>query len=92
MKLTGVSVMANANHIADAVRSVSLHLEAINLLGDVLAGVRDESGTKVYQYDFCLAFKLLAEAAQEKLGPVEEGVVSLAAFKADMNILSRAAG
>lgn len=84
--------MANADHIVDAVRSVSLHLEAINLLGDLLAGVQDHGGTKVYQYDFCLAFKLLAEAAQEKLGPVEEDVVSLAGFRADMNSLARAAG
>lgn len=73
--------MANANHILDAVQSVSLHLEAINLLGGVLAGVQDDAGTRKHQYDFCLAFRLLAESAQEKCNAAEEGVHSLLSLR-----------
>jgi hypothetical protein len=64
--------MANANHILDAVRSVSMHLEAISLLGGVLSGVIEDAGSKSHQYDFCVVFELLAQAAQEKCGAVEE--------------------
>lgn len=67
--------MAKADHISDAVESVSLHLEAIGLIADTLSGVIEDAGSKRHQYEFCLAFRLLAEAAQSKLETVHQTLV-----------------
>jgi hypothetical protein len=89
MKLLGVSVMANANHIAGAVESVSLHLESVRLLAETLSGVIEDGGSRSHQYAFCLAFELLAEAAQRHLETVHGGVQQLLPLKRDMDALSR---
>lgn len=74
--------MAGVDHIADAVGSISLHLEAIRLLSDTLQGVIEDGGTKKHQYEFCLAFVLLAEAAQSKLETVHDSIHRLVPVKA----------
>jgi hypothetical protein len=82
--------MANADHIVDSVESVSLHLSAIADLADTLTSCVDQGGTRVYQYEVCLAFRLLAEAAQSKLDAVHSGVTPLLPLKRDMDALARA--
>ncbi|KVC54844.1 hypothetical protein WI72_17075 [Burkholderia ubonensis] len=83
--------MADANLIAGSIESVSLHLEAVRRLGNVLAGVTDPGGQKPFPYDLCLAFELLAEGAQKKLDLVDSAVLDLLALKRDMDRLAKAA-
>jgi len=84
--------MANADHISDAVESVSLHLQAIRLLSDTLSGVIEDAGSRRHQYAFCLAFELLSDAAQSKLDVVHAGVAEMLPLKRDMDRLARVAG
>lgn len=66
--------MAGVDVISTTLNDVSMHLEAIRMLGSLLGGVEDRGGTKVFQYDFCVVFQLLAEAAQVKLEQAHTGV------------------
>lgn len=84
--------MADANLIAGSCESVSLHLLAIQRLGEVLTGVTDSGGTRAFPYDLCLAFSLLAESAQSKLDVVDRGITEMISLKRDMDRLAREAG
>lgn len=81
--------MADANLIAGSCESVSLHLQAIQRLGEVLSGVTDSGGSRSFPYDLCLAFALLAEDALCKLDVVDRGITEMIALKRDMDRLSR---
>ena len=78
-----LSCADRASQSLELCRSVSLHLEAIHLLGSRLAGVKDPGSSWVWPYEFCLAFSLLAQAAQAKANEVEEFFFSLSGGRDD---------
>jgi len=83
--------MANVDNTSVAAESLSLHLTAIAELADTLTSCIDNGGSRKYQFECCLAFRLLAEAAQSKLDVVHDSLNALLPLKRDMDALARVA-